>query len=217
MMWLERVFDVVKVQVYILAILFCPTSCLQQPSRHTNVIALQPYAGFDQILLDSLSTNIANHYDARVVVLQPIALPEEAFVNIKSARFRADKLIQILEQTKPDTIDYILGLTTKDISTTKRDSWGNVKEPASKYEDWGVFGLGYMPGASCIVSTFRIGNPKSKRNERFMKICIHELGHNMGLEHCETQGCVMADAAETIKTIDQVHTDLCSACRKKLN
>ena len=117
---------------------------------------------------------------------------------------------------KPDSVDYILGLTAHDISTTKRNENGLVKEPASKYEDWGVFGLGYMPGESCVVSTFRLTHPKAKAIDRLRKICIHELGHNMGLNHCEDKGCVMTDAAETIKTIDHVTLRLCASCRKKL-
>ena len=66
-----------------------------------------------------------------------------------------DQLIKILKETKPDSLDFIIGLIDKDISTTKKDSKGHPLEPISKYQDWGVFGLGYRPGVSCIVSTYR--------------------------------------------------------------
>ena len=53
--------------------------------------------------------------------------------------------------------------------------------------------------------------------ERFKKICIHELGHNLGLHHCENYDkCVMRDAAETIKTIDHVDLMLCDKCKNKI-
>lgn len=52
---------------------------------------------------------------------------------------------------------------------------------------------------------FEKTNLKAKYIERIKKICIHELGHNLGLKHCEFhEKCVMRDAAETIKTIDYV-------------
>jgi archaemetzincin len=126
-------------------------------------------------------------------------------------------LLKLLEQTKPDTVTYILGLTKKDISTTKRDQQGNIKEPQEKYRDWGIFGLGYMPGASCVASTFRLSTPQNKLTDRLQKVCIHELGHNLGLDHCENKHCVMTDAAESIKTIDQVNVDLCMVCKDKIS
>lgn len=202
-----------KLLVAILLILSI-ASCEHQ--KHDKVIALQPYINFDKSLLDTISKTMEGIYNKRVVILPSGKLPQEAFIKIKFPRYRADKLISILSKNKPDSIDYILGLTTQDISTTKKNADGSVKEPASKYSDWGVFGLGYMPGSSCVVSTYRIKNPDSKMMERLKKICIHELGHNMGLPHCDSEFCVMADAAETVKTVDQVHLGLCASCKKKL-
>ena len=121
-----------------------------------------------------------------------------------------------MRNEKPDSIHHILGLTTKDISTTKKDALGNTRKPEKKYKDWGVFGLGYCPGGSCIVSTYRFKNNTLKFVDRFKKICVHEIGHNLGLKHCPNESCVMRDAAESIKTIDLVELNLCDACRLKV-
>ena len=140
-----------------------------------------------------------------------------AFVNIKSPRYRADSLLIDLFQNRPDSIDYLLGITSKDISTTKRDSKGNIRQPKSKYLDWGIFGLGYKPGVSCVISTYRLNNGKSDLLiSRVQKIAVHEIGHNMGLDHCETEKCVMQDAVETISTVDNEGFELCERCYKKL-
>ena len=145
-------------------------------------------------------------------------LPKSAFINVKSPRYRADSILKILKRSKPDSIGIVLGLISKDISTTKKDLWGNVKKPAYKYEDWGVFGLEYRPGPSCIISNYRIKNAnKNLYLERLRKVCIHEIGHNLGLKHCtHSEKCVMKDAAETIKTADQADLKLCDHCRANI-
>ena len=58
-----------------------------------------------------------------------------------------------------------------------------MKKPKSKYEDWGIFGLGYRPGNAAMVSTFRLRKP-GLTIERLQKVVTHEIGHNLGLKHC---------------------------------
>lgn len=180
-------------------------------------IGIQPYEGFDKNLIDIIAKQLRDSYNVDIVILPSRNLPKSAFVQIKSPRYRADSLLIDLKKNKPDSITYIIGLTTRDISTTKRDKYGKIKEPAKKYSDWGVFGLGYRLGPSCVVSIFRI---KISDNELFIsrlkKICVHELGHNLGLKHCENRNCVMEDAAETIKTIDRVGMELCDDCKRQI-
>lgn len=191
-------------------------SCLSCTNNTNKTVGIQPYGKFNTILIDTLENTIKQIYGFNVVTFENKPIPKSTFVNIKSPRYRADKLLAILKEEKPDSIDHVLGLTLKDISTTKKDHWGNTKKPESKYGDWGIFGLGYCPGKSCIVSTHRIKSNPSKFMERFKKICIHEIGHNLGLEHCPNEECVMRDAAESIKTIDLVQLNLCDKCRREI-
>lgn len=182
-------------------------------------IAIQPYASFSAALADSVRASIYQTFGCNVEVLPSKSMPESAFVNIKSPRYRADSMINMLRREMDPKFDHIIGLTTHDISTTKRDAFGKVLQPTSRYEDWGVFGLGFRPGESCVVSTFRLTTTDSKLFlERLKKVCNHELGHNLGLSHC-TSGdkCVMKDAAETIKTVDYVELVICSDCQLKIN
>ena len=78
-------------------------------------------------------------------------------------------------------------------------------------------GLAYCPGNSCVVSDFRLKTKnKALHIARFKKVIIHELGHNFGLPHCPDKKCVMTDAVESIKTIDNAKPGLCNTCKNKL-
>lgn len=198
--------------ILFLSLLFI-TSCTSKQIK----IAIQPFEDIPLQTVDSMSVALEKSYDAQVVILQERNLPKSAFINVKSPRYRADLLLTNLLEYKPDSMDYIIGVTKRDISTTKRNANGKVKHPESKYYDWGIFGLGSRPGKSCILSTFRLSNTSTSTfYDRIQKIAVHEIGHNLGLPHCSSSKCVMQDAVETIKTVDSADKQLCKRCRGKI-
>lgn len=167
--------------------------------------------------IDSIKAALERTYSGRVVLLGRQKIPKQFFITIKSPRYRADSIIRYLKNIKPDSIAHILGFTAFDISTTKEDSEGNILKPEYKYTDWGIFGLGYMPGESCVVSSYRLKHKnKAVFISRLQKVAIHEIGHNMGLPHCDNKDCVMTDAVERISTIDNEGFELCGECKRKV-
>ena len=194
-------------------------SCHKIDSKKMT-IGIQPFGNVRQSLIDTIQQTIQNVCNFEtIVVMNRKELPKSAFIRIKSPRYRADSIIRILKREKPDTIDYVIGITNQDISTTKRDLDGKILKPKNKYLDWGIFGLGFRPGPTCVLSTYRLKtNTKNKFIDRMKKVCMHEIGHNLGLPHCTFgEKCVMRDAAETIKTIDNVDLALCSNCESLIN
>ncbi len=188
-------------------------SCIKPQPK---IIRIVPFEAIPSSHLEVIKSALVKTYALKVVVNDPIPLPETAFVKVKTPRFRADKLIYFLK-TNVKTREFKAGYTSKDISTTKKDAYGRTLKPEFKYEDWGVFGLGYKPGKACVVSTFRIGNKgEAKLKERLAKIFVHEIGHNLGLAHCDNSKCVMTDAAESIATIDNVYGSLCTKCKRQI-
>jgi archaemetzincin len=86
-----------------------------------------------------------------------------------------------------------------------------------------VFGL--AQGRSCIVSTHRL-DPRvygeadmqkaaSLFRDRLAKEAIHEVGHCLGLPHCEDKKCVMA-FSDSIEGVDSKGNALCGNCKKAL-
>lgn len=183
-------------------------------------IFIQPFEGILAEHVEEVRAALSNYYQTEVVVLEPVELPKETFTEVKTPRYRADKLLDWLRDVRPEGCDHIIGLTHKDISTTKYEDWATrkIKEPAWKYEDWGVFGLGFRPGPACVVSTYRLKKDvdDEKLRERLRKISCHEVGHNLGLAHCPNVFCFMRDAAESIRTVDLVNEALCEKCRSKI-
>lgn len=158
-----------------------------------------------QKVVDEVVSAIEASYKVEVVVLPTRPLPDTAYYKPRR-RYRAEKLLDTFEGTMPSGEDKIVVLTEVDISTTK-----------GEYADWGLFGLGNMPGQACVVSTWRLRSKASQRRfrERLGKVVVHELGHTLGLAHCPTQGCLMEDAKGRVSTVDG-ETGFCESCRENL-
>ena len=208
-----------KLPFYLFVLVLLLVNCGKESAvNDQTTVGIIAYKGISTEKVDILKKAITSYYGVTVIVLSPRQLPENAFINLKSPRYRADSLIAIQQRTISKDIDYILGLTESDISVTKHDKKGAIKQPTWRYNDFGIMGLAYCPGRSCVVSGFRLKNKDTKLHmERFTKVAIHELGHNFGLPHCPDKKCVMTDAVESIKTIDNANPALCNACQAKLS
>jgi archaemetzincin len=176
-------------------------------------IALQPFEKLDKELLDHVVQGIKKEYgDVHIEIQTQIPLPTQAYYAPRN-RYRADELLDFLREYyvshKLSKYTKIIGLLTKDISTTK-----------GSYYDWGIFGSAYLDSGPGVISTFRLKRKaKSQQHflERMNKVVIHELGHTFGFDHCPVAACVMADAQGTIKTVDEGKETFCGLCRPKLD
>lgn len=167
-------------------------------SNSSRVVVVQPLGRFSQTEAKKIAAQIRS-LGADVVLKDNLSIPESFYYTPRN-RYRADSLIRYLKtQVGKDSI--IVGILNEDISTTKDD-----------VADWGVMGLGYRPGNSCVVSFFRIN--KKKRAEQLYKVVLHELGHTEGLDHCPEKTCLMRDA-EGGNPLDE-EKNFCRRCKAHL-
>lgn len=161
-------------------------------------ILVQPFKDINSGDVAEVAKQIRKLYP-KVKILEPVDLPTKSYYKPRN-RYRADSIISFLSKNTRKSF-VTIGLTTKDISATK----GNIK-------DFGIMGLGFRPGTSCVASSFRLD--KKKSNEQLFKVAIHELGHTQGLKHCPEKKCFMRSAEGKNPTDEE--TDFCKKCKQIL-
>lgn len=164
-----------------------------------QVILVQPFADLPPDQLKYVESKLKTIVKD-IQILPTTKFPTTSYYKPRN-RYRADSVISWLSKKTP--VEHItLGLTSKDISTTKGDK-----------KDFGVMGLGYRPGNACIASSYRL-KPQSVKNESLFKVAIHELGHTQGLDHCPQKTCFMRDAEGGNPTEEE--KEFCPSCKEYL-
>ena len=107
----------------------------------------------------------------------------------------------------PDDAEKIIGVTHVDLFI-----------PILTY----VFGEAQLGGKGALVSTFRLRNEfyglppdDNLLNTRILKEILHELGHTMGLVHCQNYECAM-HFSTYVEDIDLKKSQFCSNCKNIL-
>jgi archaemetzincin len=80
-----------------------------------------------------------------------------------------------------------------------------------------VFGLATRDGGSAVVSTHRLesSQPEVFRG-RLSKEVFHELGHVLGLKHCDDARCAM-HFSNTLADTDAKGSAFCARCQSMLS
>lgn len=86
-----------------------------------------------------------------------------------------------------------------------------------------VFGEAQLRGRAALVSTHRLDDafygwpPQPERLlERLRVEAMHELGHTLGLRHCEDWNCAMS-SSHAVERLDLKRAEYCEGCWKLLS
>jgi archaemetzincin len=188
------------------AVLVLASSTGTLAANRRPVVALQPYGPVDATVIACIAADVRARFNVDVVVRAARGLPSSAFYAPRN-RYRAERLLDDLDRASDGALR-IVGITGVDISTS-----------TDEHADWGVYGLSEFEGQSGVVSTYRLARGSktaSTLDARIAKAVTHELGHMFGAEHCTTQGCVMADAEGSIRSVDAGDGRFCPVCLARL-
>lgn len=126
-------------------------------------------------------------------------LPDSAYDKYRE-QYNAQELLKIARDSKT------LLITNADLYAANRNF---------------VFGLNKDQGP-CIVSIARLdptfyGNPMNfgATAERLVKEATHEVGHMVGMRHCENRRCVMS-FSQHFSDVDDKSRDFCKSCEVQL-
>jgi archaemetzincin len=168
-------------------------------------IDLQPIGEIDYGILPQLRDSLQGVFGCPVVIREPISIPLEAF-SADRKQYLSDIFLENLKFCKK-AHTYILGITNVNLYTQGLNF---------------VFGQADVEGGVSIISLnlLRQENYDLPANtgllmERALKEAVHELGHNLGMGHCEDGTCVMHFSNSLIDT-DVKKPYFCSRCQPKL-
>ena len=169
-------------------------------------IQLLPVGDVDRRLLIELSRWLSQEFGHPCDVLDANLDPEFAFHSDRGQYHSTEILARMRSFASVDCWR-LLGVTARDLYI-----------PILTF----VFGEAQMSDACALVSFHRLrqefyGLPPDDESlrERLGKEAMHELGHTLGLTHCDNYDCVMA-SSHAVEWIDVKGSAFCDVCRSRL-
>ena len=169
-------------------------------------IALVPVGRVHEQSLRVLRERLPEKFRGASCRIVEIATNLETSFNPRSGQYYATRILADLERhAKHVEKDRLLGVTDLDLYVPNMNF---------------VFGEARLPGRVAIISTHRLRDTTHLGDGqlfplRVVKEAVHELGHTLGLSHCDRPSCVMY-FSNSLSDTDRKGEDYCETCSRKL-
>ncbi|OAG28332.1 archaemetzincin [Thermodesulfatator autotrophicus] len=171
-----------------------------------KAVSLVPLGSVRQDVIDAIAGGIYENLQLEVFFEEPASLPQE-FFDPARGQFKADDLVTYFQQN---------------IETRSRLKLGICEADLYAWDLNFVFGISILKQGTALLSYKRLDNkfynlPPNDRllYERAQKEALHELGHAIGLDHCEAP-CVM-HYSNSVMEVDVKPAKFCPECWRRLN
>ena len=168
-----------------------------------NRLRLLPVGDLDRRLAERLAAPLAREFECRIELVSPALDPEFAYHPERQQYHSTEILAALQNLLTPDTWR-LLAVASMDLYI-----------PILTF----VFGEAQTRGRCAVASSHRLRQEfyglaadPSLLEQRLIKEAVHELGHTLGLTHCDDYQCAMA-ASHSVEWIDLKSATLCTYCR----
>jgi archaemetzincin len=155
-------------------------------------------------ILDKITEELKTTFRMIGDIGQEETMPKPAFNQFRN-QYRSNQVLDFLDEKFAGRV---LAITKEDMYTEGLNY---------------IFGQAKMKGRVAIVSIARLDptfwhQPKDEGllEIRTVKESIHEIGHVLGLGHCNNRGCVM-NFSNTVGDVDKKTKYLCNTCKTQLS